>query len=126
MKCIHFGLLFAITVSMTGLAQAENKYKTTAYLKTDFQTQEWNGGKVTVGSLKGVIETHGSNVPGIPNGESVQNCLIRVVRMGESTDVVANCSFVDKDGDMRYGVSERKQGDLAVGGSGKTQFHLAR
>jgi hypothetical protein len=118
----HLALAFAITASICGLAQADNTYKTTAYLKTDFQTQEWNGGKVTVGSLKGVIETHGSKVSGIPNGESVQNCLVRVVRMGESTDVVANCSFADKDGDIRYGLSERKQGDLKVGGSGKTRF----
>lgn len=122
MKFINTLTVLALSSTIAVSVHAADKYKTTAYLKTDFQTQDWNGGKVTVGTLKGVIETHGSGSASIPNGESIQNCMIRVVRAGESTDVVANCTFTDKDGDVRYGLSERKQGDLSAGGKGKTRF----
>lgn len=122
MKISQTLIALSLTVSAFGLAHAENKYKTTAYLKSDFQSQDWNGGKVTVGTLKGVSEVHGSSNPDIPNGESVQNCMVRVVRIGDSTDLVANCSFTDKDGDVQYSLAERKQGDISVGGKGKTRF----
>ena len=116
--------LAAFMICLSGVSHAETKYRTSAVAKTDFQTQDWNGGKVTVGSLKGVLETYGSNSAAMPNGQKIQNCLIRVVRLADSSDVVANCTITDADGDHLFAVSERKQGDVSAGssGSGKTRF----
>lgn len=112
-------ILAAFMICTVGVSHAETRYKTSAVAKTDFQTMDWNGGKVTVGSLKGVLETYGSNSAAMPNGQKIQNCLIRVVRLGASSDVVANCTVTDADGDMLFATSERRQGDVTVGSSGK-------
>ena len=116
--------LIALLAGVASTAVAGSTYKTTAVAKSDFQTMEWNGGKVTVGNLKGVLETYGSNNASMPNGQSIQNCLLRSVRMSDSTDIVANCTITDKDGDVLYANSERKQGDLSAGtgGKGKTRY----
>lgn len=116
--------LILVWVSMSGDAAAGNTYKTSAVAKSDFQTMEWNGGKVTVGSLKGVLETYGSTSASMPNGQSIQNCFLRSARINDSTDIIANCTITDKDGDVLYGISERKQGDLSAGtgGKGKTRY----
>ena len=116
--------LIAVLAGVASTAVAGTTYKTSAVAKSDFQTMDWNGGKVTVGSLKGVLETYGSNNSSMPNGQSIQNCLLRSARLGDSTDIVANCTITDKDGDVLYGISERKQGDLSAGtgGKGKTRY----
>ena len=127
MKTTYLGRLFFSIVMFIGLnqaAMAEMKYKTTFVAKTDFQTVDWNGGKATVGTLKGVLETYGSNDSKIPNGQSIQNCVIKSVRVNDATDIQANCTATDKDGDAIFAVSERKQGDInaGTGGKGKTRF----
>ena len=120
MKIISSGLIaLSLTLVLNSTSQAATKYKTTATAKTDFQVLDWNGGKVTVGTLKGILHTSGSDNASVPNGESVQNCLIRVVRTNENTDVSAHCTITDKDGDMLYATSERRQGDVTTGSSGK-------
>lgn len=103
---------------------AADKFKQTLVAKTDFQTADWNGGKVTIGTIKGVVETYGSTGPSMPNGSSMQSCLLRSQRMKDSIEVVANCSYTDKDGDILYSIAERKQGDVATGsgGKGRTRF----
>jgi hypothetical protein len=118
-------VLAALMICSAGAVNAETRYKTSAVAKTDFQTMDWNGGKVTVGSLKGVLETYGSSSAAMPNGQKIQNCLIRVVRQASSSDVVANCTITDADGDMLFATSERHQGDITAGSSGKgeTRYH---
>lgn len=103
---------------------AADKFKQTLVAKTDFQTADWNGGKITIGTIKGVVETYGSTSPSMPNGSSMQSCLLRSQRMKDSIEVVANCSYTDKDGDILYAIAERKQGDVAAGsgGKGRTRF----
>jgi len=103
-------------------AWADGTYKSHASLKTDFQTMDWNGGKVTVGSLKGIIKIYGSTSAKMPNGDRIQSCLLRVVKMSGGTDIITNCGVTDKDGDVLYSISERKQGDINTGGRGKTTY----
>ncbi len=105
-------------------AHAEIKYKSTFVGKTDFQSIEWNGGKATVGTLKGVLEIYGSNDAKVPNGQSIQNCVLKSVRVNDTTDIQANCTVTDKDGDAMFSISERKQGDINAGngGKGKTRY----
>jgi hypothetical protein len=120
MKILNSLVVVCIACSFSGLASsADNKYQSTTIFKSDLQTQEWNGEKVTIGTLKGVIQTHASNIPNVPNGDSIQNCTIRGVRKGESFESVSNCTITDKDGDMYFTLAERKNGDLSAGGKGK-------
>ena len=49
-------------LSINQISVAETKYKTSFIAKTDFQTIDWNGGKATVGTLKGILETYGSTI----------------------------------------------------------------
>ncbi len=123
-KLTHLILATAISVGLNQNVFAEMKYKTTLTAKTDFQALEWNGGKATVGTLKGVLETYGSNDPKAPNGQSIQNCVLKSVRVNDSTDIQSNCTSTDKDGDAIFAISERKQGDIntGTGGKGKTLF----
>jgi len=76
-------------------AFAEIRYKTNFIAKTDFQSVDWNGGKATVGTLKGVLETYGSNDSKAPNGQSIQNCALKSVRVGDATEIHANCTATD-------------------------------
>lgn len=122
MKLSRSLMLFCMTSSLVGVALADNTYKSTTVFKSDFQTQDWNGSKITIGTLKGINKTFDSKVSSFPNGESVQNCLIRAVRKGDSFESISNCSITDKDGDMSYTLSERKQGDISAGGKGKTKM----
>lgn len=101
---------------------AESSYKSHASFKTDFQSQEWNGAKITVGSIKGLSKIYGSSSSIMPNGEYIQNCLMRVVKKSDGTEIVTNCNTIDKDGDIFYAISERKHGDINSGGKGKTTF----
>ena len=120
MKLLNSLVVICCVCLYSGLASsADNKYKSTTFFKSDLQTQDWDGEKVTVGTLKGVIQTHASNIPNIPNGESIQNCTIRAVRKGESFESISNCTIKDNDGDMYFTLAERKQGDLSAGGKGK-------
>lgn len=118
MKTIKFLAVILVAYSLANLAQAENRYKSVASVKTDLQTMDWKEGKVTMGSLKGVAITSGSSNPAM-NGEYIQNCLIRVVRMKDSSDVFAHCTLTDKDGDVQYLTAERKQGDVTSGSGGR-------
>ncbi len=101
-----------------------DKFKQTLIAKADFQTADWNGGKITIGTIKGVVETYGSTSPSTPNGSSMQSCFLRSLRMQDSIEVVANCSYTDKDGDILYSIAERKQDDVAAGSGdkGRTMF----
>ena len=112
-------LLSAILIGLSQNALAEMKYKTNYIAKTDFQSIEWNGGKASVGTLKGIIETYGSKDPKVPNGQSIQNCVLKSVRVNDTTDIQANCTLTDKDGDSIFAVAERKQGDIKAGAGGK-------
>ena len=111
-------VLFALGLS--GSALADSSYKSIGMCKTDFQSMDWNGGKVTVGSLKCSVEISGSSGV-VPNGPHIQNCLLRVLRMGEGTEIGTHCKVTDKDGDVMYSYSERKQGDIVAGGKGKSK-----
>lgn len=120
-----FAILTGIfLISINQVTQAETKYKTTYIAKTDIQSLDWNGGKASVGSLKGIMETHGSNNSNMPNGQGIQNCVLRSVRINDATDVQAYCTYTDKDGDSIFGIAERKQGDIkaGTGGKGKTTY----
>ena len=86
MKISQALIAFCIGLFMTGFSYADNTYKSTTVFKRDFQNQDWNGVKITVGTLKGVNKTFGSSIANIPNGESVQNCLIRATSEGSSID----------------------------------------
>lgn len=111
-------LIFALALS--GSASADNAYKSIGMCKTDFQSMDWNGGKVTVGNLKCAVEVSGSSGV-VPNGSQLQNCLLRVLKTNEGTDVATQCNVTDKDGDILYSYSERKQGDIVAGGKGKSK-----
>lgn len=120
MKKFLFALMAMACLGAVGTASAATKYKTTFTAKTDFQSQDWGGGKVTVGTLKGVMETHGSSdTSAVPNGQGIQNCVIRSARINDALDITANCSLTDKDGDVMHLLSERKQGDISAGTGGK-------
>lgn len=110
-------LLFALGLS--GSALADSSYKTIGMCKTDFQNMDWNGGKVTVGNLKCAVEVSGSSGV-VPNGPQLQNCLLRVLKSGAGTEINTHCNITDKDGDILYSYSERKQGDIVAGGKGKS------
>jgi hypothetical protein len=122
--CLPLIMALVGSIGMHSVACAEIKYKTSFIGKTDFQSIDWNGGKATVGSLRGVLETYGSTDPKAPNGQSVQNCVLKSVRVNDGTDIQANCTVTDKDGDLIFAVSERKQGDINAGsgGKGKTRY----
>ena len=118
----HFAKLVALlfVLGLSGSALADNNYKSIGMCKTDFQTMDWNGGKVTVGNLKCSVVVSGSSGV-VPNGSQIQNCLLRVLRMGEGTEIGTHCNVTDKDGDILYSYSERKQGDIVAGGKGKSK-----
>lgn len=118
MKNIKLLLAVAISYSLTSIAIAETRYKSVATVKTDLQTLDWKDGKVTTGSLKGVVITSESTNPAF-NGEYIQTCVIRAARMKDSSEVFANCTLTDKDGDVQYLTAERKQGDVSTGSSGR-------
>ena len=65
MKISHALIAFCIGLFMTGFSYADNTYKSTTVFKTDFQNQDWNGVKITVGTLKGVNKTIGSSIANI-------------------------------------------------------------
>ncbi len=117
-------VLLVSLAGFSGAATAESTYKSRTTFKTDFQTVDWNGGKVTIGSLKGVGEVYDSNSTSMSNGPGNANCLLKSVRINDASEIVSYCTFTDKDGDITYGISERKIGDLAVGtvGKGKTRY----
>ena len=118
MKTVTF-LIAALTLTaQTNLAQAETKYKSVASIKTDLQSMDWKDGKITMGSLKGIAITSQSTDPSL-NGEYIQNCLIRAVRLKDSSEVMANCTLTDKDGNVQFLTAERKQGDVSAGSSGR-------
>lgn len=118
MKSIHLLSALAISCALASAAHAETRYKSIATIKTDLQTMDWRDGKLTMGTLKGITMTSESTNPAF-NGEYIQNCFIRAVRLKDSSDVMANCSLTDKDGDVQYLTAERKQGDVSSGSSGR-------
>ena len=118
MKTAKVLLAVLMTCSLVNFAQAETKYKNIASIKTDFQTMDWRDGKLTIGTLKGIAITSEST-NAIFNGEYLQNCVIRAFRSKDSSEVLANCSLTDKDGDVQYLTAERKQGDVSAGSSGR-------
>lgn len=118
-KPVTMTAVFATLCLFSSVSFAAGTFKQYLAAKTDFQTSDWNGGKVTIGTIKGVVETSSSTGNGMPNGTSVQFCMLRSFRANDSIDLVANCSFTDKDGDILYAVAERKQGDVSAGSSGK-------
>ena len=101
MKTAKVLLAVLMTCSLVNFAQAETKYKNIASIKTDFQTMDWRDGKLTIGTLKGIAITSEST-NAIFNGEYLQNCVIRAFRSKDSSEVLANCSLTDKDGDVQY------------------------
>ncbi len=118
MKTAKVLLAVLMICSLVNFAQAETKYKNIASIKTDFQTMDWRDGKLTIGTLKGIAITSEST-NAIFNGEYLQNCVIRAFRSKDSSEVLANCSLTDKDGDVQYLTAERKQGDVSAGSSGR-------
>ena len=118
MKTTKVLLAVLMTCSLVNFAQAETKYKNTASIKTDLQTMDWRDGKLTIGTLKGIAITPESTNT-IFNGEYMQNCVIRAFRSKDASEVLANCSLTDKDGDVQYLTAERKQGDVSAGSSGR-------
>lgn len=123
MKTIKTVVGILISYAIVNVAQAETTYKTFATVKTDLQTMDWNGGKVTVGTLKGVVITSNSSDPAL-NGESIQSCYLRVIKLKNSSDVSAYCTLTDKDGDISYLTAERKQGDASAGSGGPGKITL--
>lgn len=123
-KSMTMAAVFATLFLFSSATLAAGTFKQYLAAKTDFQTSDWAGGKVTIGTIKGVVETSGSTGNGMPNGTSVQFCMVRSLRVNDSIDLVANCSFTDKDGDILYAIAERKQGDVSAGsgGKGRTRF----
>lgn len=119
---INLLILITTQILFASPSLAESTYKSHASYKTDLQSMEWNGAKVTVGSLKGVSKIYGSTNAKMANGEYIQNCLMRVVKSNDGTEIATNCNTVDKDGDTFFSISERKQGDINKGGKGKTTF----
>lgn len=117
MKISKLFIIFLISYAFANLAQAEARYKNITISKTDFQTMDWNGGKVTVGTTKGIVTTSESSNPALL-GEGVQTCFIRVIRMKDSSDIFGHCTLTDKDGDIQYYTAERKQGDASSGSGG--------
>ena len=118
MKTAKVLLAVLMICSLVNFAQAETKYKNIASIKTDLQTMDWKDGKLTIGTLKGIAITSEST-NAIFNGEYLQNCVIRAFRSKDSSEVLANCSLTDKDGDVQYLTAERKQGDVSAGSSGR-------
>jgi hypothetical protein len=123
MKTLKIVVGVLISYALVNVAQAETTYKTFATVKTDLQTMDWNGGKVTVGTLKGVVITSNSSDPAL-NGESIQVCFLRVIRIRDSSDVSAHCTLTDKDGDVSNLTAERKQGDASAGSGGRGKITL--
>lgn len=123
MKSLKITVAVLISGSLINLAQAETTYKTFATVKTDLQTMDWNGGKVTMGTLKGVVITSNSSDPAL-NGEGIQTCYLRVIRIKDSSDVFAHCTLTDKDGDISYLTAERKQGDASSGSGGRGKITM--
>jgi hypothetical protein len=125
MKTLKIVVGVLISYAVVSIAQAETTYKTSGTLKTELQIMDWNGGKVTMGTLKGVVITSNSSDPAL-NGEGIQSCFLRVVRVKESSDVTAHCTLTDKDGDISYFSAERKQGDVSTGSGGAWQDNAVR
>jgi len=123
MKTLKIAVAVLISYATVNVAQAETTYKTFATVKTDLQTMDWNGGKVTMGTLKGVVITSNSSDPAL-NGEGIQTCYLRVIRIKDSSDVTAHCTLTDKDGDISYLTAERKQGDASAGSGGRGKITL--
>jgi len=123
MKTFKIVVGVLISYAVVSIAQAETTYKTSGTLKTELQIMDWNGGKVTMGTLKGVVITSNSSDPAL-NGEGIQSCFLRVVRVKESSDVTAHCTLTDKDGDISYFSAERKQGDVSTGSGGRGKTTL--
>ncbi|MFM8465413.1 MAG: hypothetical protein ACKOA0_15210 [Burkholderiaceae bacterium] len=123
MKTLKIVVGVLISFVMVNGAQAETTYKAFSTVKTDLQTMDWNGGKVTIGTLKGVTVISNSSDP-IFNGDSIQSCLIRVIRIKDSSDVFAHCTLTDKDGDISFITAERKQGDASAGSGGRGKSTL--
>jgi len=123
MKTLKIVVAVLISYAMVNVAQAETTYKSFATVKTDLQTMDWSGGKVTIGTLKGIVITSNRSDP-IFNGESIQTCYLRVVRIKDSSDVAAHCTLTDKDGDISYLTAERKQGDASAGSGGPGKIRL--
>ncbi len=123
MKTLKVMVGILISYAVINIAEAETTYKTFTTAKTELQAMDWNGGKVTMGTLKGVVITSNSSDPAL-NGESIQTCYLRVIRIKDSSDVVANCTLTDKDGDNSYLTAERKQGDTSSGSGGKGKITL--
>jgi len=123
MKTLKIAVAVLISYATVNVAQAETTYKTFATVKADLQTMDWNGGKVTMGTLKGVVITSNSSDPAL-NGEGIQTCYLRVIRIKDSSDVTAHCTLTDKDGDISYLTAERKQGDASAGSGGRGKITL--
>ena len=123
MKTTKVLLAVLMTCSLVNFAQAETKYKSIASIKTDFQTMDWRDGKLTIGTLKGIAITSEST-NAIFNGERLQTCYVRAFRTKDSSEVLANCSLTDKDGDVQYLTAERKQGDVTTGSGGRGMITL--
>ncbi|MEY3694352.1 MAG: hypothetical protein RL083_177 [Pseudomonadota bacterium] len=123
MKTLKIVAGILISYAFVTLAQAETTYKSFTTAKAELQTMDWNGGKVTMGTLKGVVITSNSSDPAL-NGESIQICFLRVVRIKDSSDVTAHCTLTDKDGDISNLIAERKQGDASSGSGGKGKITL--
>ncbi len=115
-------VLVATSIFLVSTAVAGSTFKSHAVLKTDYQNLDWIEGKLTMGSAKGVFKIYGSSSALIPNGERSEYCLMHVVKMDKGTDILTNCTVTDKDGDVLYSVSERKHGEIGIGGKGKTNF----
>jgi len=117
MKTIKILVAILISYATVNLAQAETKYRNITISKTDYQTIDWNGGKVTIGTSKGIVSIIESSNQSLL-GESNQTCFVRIVRIKDSSDVSGHCTATDKDGDNQYFVIERRQGDASSGSGG--------
>jgi hypothetical protein len=108
------------------MARAESgTYQALYAFVTNYAKLEQPGRTITAGSISGTQTLlKSSGAPFAEGSNNVTDCLVYAKRTDSSIDVEAYCTSTFPSGDKMFTVSQRKSGDMNVGGGGAGKVQI--
>lgn len=112
-------------VLMATTVHAEGMFSMTSSWTRDYDTMDYSGHRVTVGTLDGTTTVLESDrEPFVAGSHHLSRCLVYANRSEKSYQLDAWCIVTDKDDDKLFIFADRPKGDTQAGGGGKGRWHL--
>jgi hypothetical protein len=108
------------------VARAESgSYEMLYAFVTNYAKLEQPGRTITAGSISGTQTVlRSSGAPFAEGSNNVTDCLVYAKRTDSNIDVEAYCTSTYPSGDKMFSVSQRRSGDMSVGGGGAGKVQI--